>query len=44
MRPTMVDAFILPSLAGALDLALPNRQMCDDSRQPSTKRDFDHCG
>jgi hypothetical protein len=44
MRPTVVGAFILPSPAGALDFALPLRQMCDDSRQPSTKRDFDHCG
>jgi hypothetical protein len=44
MRPTAVGAFILPSLVGALDLALPHRQMCDDSRQRSTKRDLDHCG
>jgi hypothetical protein len=43
MRPTVVGAFILPSLAGTAEHLPTRRQTCDDARNAPTKHDFDHC-
>jgi hypothetical protein len=44
MRPTVVGAFILPSLVGTFEHLPTRRRTCDNARKAPTKPDFNHCG